>query len=140
VVARETLTAPWRDLARVYRRLEARCEIRGGRFVAGFSGEQFALPHAVEQLRHVRRSPVSRRPLVIAAADPLNLAGIVTAGDRIRASARTRIAYVDGVPVAVRETDVVRPLVPLDPAVAAEVMRALKSSARAGRLAHPVSA
>src|SRR5207253_197604 len=78
VLARETIAAPWRDLMRVYRRLEARGEIRGGRFVSGMSGEQFALPRAVERLREVRRMPADGRVLAISAADPLNLAGIVT--------------------------------------------------------------
>jgi ATP-dependent helicase Lhr and Lhr-like helicase len=125
VLAREALAAPWRDLARVYRRLEARGEIRGGRFVAGMSGEQFALPRAVERLREVRRSSPPLQTIVITAADPLNLAGIVTAGERVRASRRTRIAYRAGVPVALREADVVRPLAPLDAESLAEVTRVL---------------
>ena len=85
VLAREALAAPWRELARVYRRLEARGEIRGGRFVSGMSGEQFALPRAVERLREVRRTPADGRLLTISTADPLNLVGIVTAGERVRA-------------------------------------------------------
>jgi ATP-dependent Lhr-like helicase len=101
LLAREALAAPWRDLARVCRRLEARGEIRAGRFVSGMSGEQFALPRAVERLREVRRTPAAGRPIEISAADPLNLAGIVTAGDRIRAAGRTRVIYRDGVPVDV---------------------------------------
>ena len=131
VLAREALAAPWRDLARIYRRLEARGEIRGGRFVAGMSGEQFALPRAVERLREVRRSPPAPQTIVITAADPLNLAGIVTAGERIRASRRTRIAYRAGVPVALREADVVRALAPLDTETLAEVTRALTSQRQA---------
>jgi ATP-dependent Lhr-like helicase len=127
--------APWRDLVRVYRRLEARGEIRGGRFVAGMAGEQFALPRAVERLREVRRTPPDGRVLGIAAADPLNLAGIVTAGERLRASARTRVAYRDGVPVAVREGDVTRPLVPLDPSWAPAVAQALARPRRSTVLA-----
>src|SRR3954469_2095588 len=107
LLAREPLAAPWRDLARVYRRLEARGEIRGGRFVAGMSGEQFALPRAVERLREVRRSPADARDLEISAADPLNLAGIITTGDRVRASSRTRIVYRAGAPIAVHERDAI---------------------------------
>jgi ATP-dependent Lhr-like helicase len=126
LLAREANAAPWRDLARVYRRLEARGEIRGGRFVSGMSGEQFALPLAVERLREVRRTANDGRVLAISAADPLNLAGIITAGDRIRATGRTRIVYRDGVPLAVREGDVVRELVPIDPAAATDVARALR--------------
>ncbi|HVD93911.1 MAG TPA: DEAD/DEAH box helicase [Vicinamibacterales bacterium] len=125
VIARESTAAAWRDLARVYRRLEARGEIRGGRFVSGMSGEQFALPRAIERLREVRRTPVDGRFVVISTADPLNLAGVVTAGDRIRAAARNRLLYRDGVPQAVREGDFVRELAPVDPSIAAEISRAL---------------
>src|SRR5205823_10310775 len=100
LLTRETGLAPWRELARVYRRLEARGEIRGGRFVTGMSGEQFALPDAIERLREVRRSPRDGRCLVVSAADPLNLAGIVTSGERVRAVAASRLVYRDGVPLA----------------------------------------
>jgi ATP-dependent Lhr-like helicase len=101
LLAREAVAAPWRDLVRVCRRLEARGEIRGGRFVSGMSGEQFALPRAVERLREVRRTRPSGRPIAISAADPLNLAGIVTAGERVRAAGRTHLVYQDGVLVDV---------------------------------------
>jgi ATP-dependent Lhr-like helicase len=94
LLARETLAPPWRELLRALRRLEARGEIRGGRFVAGFMGEQFARPEAVELLRSVRRGPPLRRPLQVAAADPLNLAGIVTPGPRVSALAATRVDVV----------------------------------------------
>ncbi|HUP60804.1 MAG TPA: DEAD/DEAH box helicase [Thermoanaerobaculia bacterium] len=110
LAAREPNAAPWRDLARVYRRLEARGEIRGGRFVTGMSGEQFALPEAVEQLRETRRSHPDGALIVISAADPLNLTGILTAGERVRAVAANRIAYRDGVAVSVLEGDYLRPL------------------------------
>jgi ATP-dependent Lhr-like helicase len=132
LLVRETLAPPWRDLTRVYRRLEARGEIRGGRFVAGMAGEQFALPRAVERLREVRRTPADGRLLVVSTADPLNLAGIVTAGDRLRAAARNRVLYRDGVPLAIREGDFVRELAPIDPAIAADVSRALSRRARTG--------
>jgi len=111
VLGREANVLPWRELARVYRRLEARGEIRGGRFVNGLSGEQFAMPDAVERLREIRRTPADGRPHVISAADPLNLAGIVTTGERVRAIASSRIAYRDGVPLAALEGEYVRPLV-----------------------------
>ena len=103
LLTRESNAVPWRDLTRVYRRLEARGELRGGRFVSGMSGEQFALPEAVERLRAIRRMTATGKILTISAADPLNLVGIVTAGERIRAAARTRIAYRDGVAVSVQE-------------------------------------
>jgi ATP-dependent Lhr-like helicase len=125
LLTRETNAAPWRELARACRRLEARGEIRGGRFVTGMSGEQFALPEAVEQLRETRRIPTDGSLVAISAADPMNLAGIVTAGDRIRAARRSRIVYRDGVPLAVIEQGLVRELAPFDAQLAAEVARAL---------------
>jgi len=103
VVTREALLVPWRDLLRVYRRLEARGEIRGGRFVGGFSGEQYALPEAVGLLRSVRRQERSGALVTLSGADPLNLAGIITPGDAVAALATNRILYRDGIPVAVRE-------------------------------------
>ena len=124
LLAREANVAPWRELTRAYRRLEARGEIRGGRFVSGMSGEQFALPEAIERMREIRRTPPNGRCLVISAADPLNLAGIVTAGERVRAVTATRVAYRDGVPLAAMEGDYVRPLIAeieVAPALAAEV-------------------
>jgi ATP-dependent Lhr-like helicase len=125
VLTREASASPWRVLARVYRTLEARGEIRGGRFVNGLAGEQFALPDAVERLREVRRTPPADRVTVISAADPLNLAGIVTAGDRVAASTYTRMAYRNGVPMAVLEGDYIRPLAEMDAAIAADVASAL---------------
>jgi ATP-dependent helicase Lhr and Lhr-like helicase len=126
LLVRENIAAPWRELARVYRRLEARGEIRGGRFVAGMSGEQFAMPRAIERLREVRRAPADGRLMAISTADPLNLSGIVTSGDRIRVTARNRVAYRDGVPVAVMEGGVVRPLVAVEPSALAEISVALR--------------
>jgi ATP-dependent Lhr-like helicase len=118
LLTREPNAAPWRDLARVYRRLEARGEIRGGRFVTGMSGEQFALPEAVTHLREIRRTPIDGHLTVISACDPLNLIGILTTTDRIRAVAGTRIAYRDGIPVSVMEGDFLRPLAEPDLEVA----------------------
>ena len=91
---------PWRDLLRVYRRLEARGEIRGGRFVAGFSGEQFALPEAVGMLREVRRKAGSGAWVSLSGADPLNLVGILTPGPKLAALTGNRLLYRDGLPVA----------------------------------------
>jgi ATP-dependent Lhr-like helicase len=105
VLAREANVAPWRELTRVYRRLEARGEIRGGRFVSGMSGEQYALDGAIERLREIRRTPPTGACLVISAADPLNLAGIVTAGERVRAVAGTKVAYQNGVPIPLPDSD-----------------------------------
>jgi ATP-dependent Lhr-like helicase len=89
----------WRDLLRVYRRLESRGEIRGGRFVAGFSGEQYALPDAVGMLRTARRKPESGDLVSISGADPLNLIGILTPGPKLAALSGNRLLYRDGVPV-----------------------------------------
>jgi ATP-dependent Lhr-like helicase len=125
MMTREPNAQPWRVLARVYRTLEARGEIRGGRFVAGMSGEQFALPEAIERLREIRRTPPNNQVTVISAADPLNLAGIVTAGDRVPAVTATRVAYRNGVPVAVLEGDYIRPLAEVDHGIAADVASAL---------------
>jgi len=127
LLTRENVTASWGELTRVYRRLEARGEIRGGHFVSGMSGEQFAMARAIERLREVRRSAADGRVLVVGTADPLNLAGIVTSGDRIRAATRNRIAYIDGVPVAVLEGGEVRSLVALDSSRMNEVTVALRA-------------
>jgi ATP-dependent Lhr-like helicase len=125
LLTREANAAPWRDLTRVYRRLEARGEIRGGRFVAGMSGEQFATPEAIERMREVRRTRADRRLTIVSTADPLNLVGIVTPGERLRTAIRNRIAYRDGVPLAVMEGEDMRELTPLDPSTRLEVARAL---------------
>jgi ATP-dependent Lhr-like helicase len=103
LVARESLLAPWRDILRAYRRLEARGDIRGGRFVGGFSGEQYALTEAVGLLRAVRREECRGELVALSGADPLNLAGIVTPGDTVAALATTRVLYRDGIPIAVKE-------------------------------------
>jgi ATP-dependent helicase Lhr and Lhr-like helicase len=95
---------PWRDLLRCYRRLEARGEIRGGRFVAGFSGEQFALPDAVGALREVRRHArqgAEVAEVALSGADPLNLVGILTPGARLAALTGNRLLFRDGLPLAV---------------------------------------
>ncbi|HSR40814.1 MAG TPA: helicase-related protein, partial [Longimicrobiales bacterium] len=110
VLAREPLSPPWRDLVRALRRMEARGEVRGGRFVAGFSGEQFALPEAVTELRKVRKEPPAGELVAVSAADPLNLTGIVTPGERVPAIMGTRIGLRDGVPVRVLEGDELRTL------------------------------
>jgi ATP-dependent helicase Lhr and Lhr-like helicase len=125
LVAREPNAAPWRELSRVYRRLEARGEIRGGRFVSGMSGEQFALAEAVERLREIRREGPDGRLVIINAVDPLNLTGILTASERVRAVATNRIAYRDGVPVSVMEGDYLRPLADIDATIAMEAAAAL---------------
>src|SRR6202034_2475541 len=95
MVARETMAAGWRELLIALRRLEDQGEIRGGRFVSGFLGEQFALPVAVESLRASARQPVSGEVVTISAADPLNLVGILIPGDRVSSSSGKAITLVD---------------------------------------------
>jgi len=116
---------PWRDLLRVFWRLEARGEIRGGRFVSGMQGEQFALAGAIERLRSVRRNAPDGALLGIGAADPLNLTGIVLPGARVSPLASGRILFRDGLPLAVREAREVRMLVDLEPAEAWRARNAL---------------
>ena len=106
LLARERMAPRWRDLVRIYRRLEARGEIRGGRFVSGFVGEQFALPDAVTELRETHRAPVMGVLEVVSACDPLNLVGIVTPGERVPAQPGNRVVFRDGVPVASLERGV----------------------------------
>ncbi|MGE5291615.1 MAG: DEAD/DEAH box helicase [Micromonosporaceae bacterium] len=96
LVVRENLAVPWREVLWAFRRMEARGTIRGGRFVSGFSGEQFALPEAVDLLRSVRKLQRAGERITISAADPLNLAGIVLPGPRIPALPANSVTYVDG--------------------------------------------
>ena len=100
LLVRETNAPRWRDLVRVYRRAEARGEIRGGRFVANFVGEQYAIPEAVERLRTMRRTDRDDRFIVLSACDPLNLAGITSPGARVPALLDNKVVYRNGVPVA----------------------------------------
>jgi ATP-dependent Lhr-like helicase len=106
---------PWRDMLMCCRRLEARGEIRGGRFIAGFSGEQFATPEAVGLLREVRRKAPSGTYVSLSAADPLNLIGILTPGARLASLAGNRLLYRDGLPIATLAADAVQFLEDLPP-------------------------
>lgn len=103
LLARESRLPVWRELAAFYRRLEARGEIRGGRFVSGFGGEQFALPDAVGQLRAVRKQEKSGEFVALSAADPLNLVGIVTPDARVAAITPNRVLFRDGLAIAALE-------------------------------------
>ncbi|HEY0781903.1 MAG TPA: ATP-dependent DNA helicase, partial [Thermoanaerobaculia bacterium] len=134
LVERESLLPPWRDLLAVFRRLEARGEIRGGRFVSGFAGEQYALPEAVGRLRALRKEARRGTLVSVSAADPLNLVGIATPGDRLPALAGNRLLYRDGEPIAVREGRVTRFLVELDPAERWQAESALVRRSVAPRL------
>jgi ATP-dependent Lhr-like helicase len=103
MLPRETQLPPWRELVRIYRRLEARGEIRGGRFVAGFGGEQFAASDAVGRLRAVRKMEKIDEMIVLSAADPLNLVGILTPEARVPAIYSNRVLLQDGLPIAALE-------------------------------------
>src|SRR6185503_3367140 len=110
MLQRESALPPWRDLVRVYRRLEARGEIRGGRFVAGFGGEQFAAADAVGRLRAVRKMERIDELVVLSAADPLNLVGVLTPQARVASVYRNKLLLKDGLPIAALEAGELRRL------------------------------
>jgi ATP-dependent Lhr-like helicase len=125
LLERETLGASWYELGRIYRRWEARGEIRGGYFIGGISGEQFALPEAIGLLRSIRKTPLKGELITLSAADPLNLQGILTPGPRIAALTANRILFRDGLPIAALEAGEVRELA--DAAISdLEIERALR--------------
>ena len=97
LLERETTVPRWRELLQFLRRMEARGEVRGGRFVSGFGGEQFALPAALESLREARRAGIKLESVTVAAADPLNLIGVVIPGERIAAVAGNRVTFDEAV-------------------------------------------
>jgi ATP-dependent Lhr-like helicase len=103
LLPRESNLPPWRELLMAFRRLEDRGEIRGGRFVDGFLGEQFALPVAVESVRAMRGLPLSGEMVTLSAADPLNLIGILVPGERVPAISGRIVRYQDGIPVSTSE-------------------------------------
>jgi len=135
LLQRETNLPPWRELVRVYRRLEARGEIRGGRFVAGFGGEQFALTEAVGRLRAVRKMEKIEEMALLSAADPLNLVGILTPEARVPAIHTNRILLRDGLPIAALEGGEVRRLAATE--LNDEALRAMLARRS---LRHPLSA
>jgi ATP-dependent Lhr-like helicase len=104
LLAREPMAPRWRELVRILRRWEARGEVRGGRFVAGFVGEQFALPEAVELLRRVKNTEPTGQLVVVSACDPLNVVGILTPGERVPAVLGNRVVFRDGVPLGSLES------------------------------------
>jgi ATP-dependent Lhr-like helicase len=105
LLARETTMPKWRDLVAMFRRLEARGVVRGGRFATGFQGEQFALPEAVESLREARRQNRQQGAITVAAADPMNLVGIVVPGERPTAIAGRTVLFTDGVFLSATEAN-----------------------------------
>jgi len=108
LLERESLPVTWNELGRVYRRWEARGEIRGGYFVGGVSGEQFALPEAIGLLRSIRKTSPNNELIMLSAADPLNLQGILTPGPRVAALTSNRILFRDGLPLAALEAGEIR--------------------------------
>jgi ATP-dependent Lhr-like helicase len=127
LLARESLAPPWRDMLRIYRRLEMRGEIRGGRFVGGVAGEQYALPEAVELLRQHRDPPENDEWVVISAADPLNLVGIITPAARVPATRGNRVLFLNGRPIAAREAKAIRWLTDVDEATRLRAERLLRA-------------
>jgi ATP-dependent Lhr-like helicase len=110
LLERESFSVTWYELGRIYRRWEARGEIRGGYFVGGVSGEQFALPEAIGLLRSIRKSSSNSELITLSAADPLNLQGILTPGTRIPAFTANRVLFRDGLPIAALESREIRKL------------------------------
>src|SRR5262249_20437794 len=110
LLERESFAITWYELGRIYRRWEARGEIRGGYFVGGISGEQFALPEAIGLLRSIRKVPTSGELVALSGADPLNLQGFLTPGPRISALTGNRILFLDGLPIAALEAGETRKL------------------------------
>src|SRR5438876_518194 len=110
LLEREIFGVTWYELGRIYRRWEARGEIRGGYFVGGISGEQFALPEAIGLLRSIRKASPKNELITLSAADPLNLQGILTPGPRIAAVTSNRILFRDGLPIAALEAGETRKL------------------------------
>ncbi|MBT2322354.1 DEAD/DEAH box helicase [Variovorax paradoxus] len=119
---------PWRDLVRTCRRLEARGDIRGGRFIAGLSGEQFALPEAIGLMRQMRRRPLDGSLVCLSASDPANLLGTILPGAKVPRVVGSRVLYRDGVPIATSVADQVEILVSLDAAEKSAALRELSLS------------
>jgi len=136
LLEREDGLPPWRDLYYVLRRLEARGEVRGGRFVSGFSGEQFALPEAAAALRRIAKAPLGERAC-ISAVDPLNLVGILTPGDKVPRLPGNRLLFENGAPIAVHSGGEVRYLVTLADAAQWEVRNLLIRRQRPAHYVEP---
>ncbi|HEV8314909.1 MAG TPA: ATP-dependent DNA helicase, partial [Burkholderiaceae bacterium] len=136
LLEREAGLPPWRDLHYVYRRLEARGEVRGGRFVTGFAGEQFALPDAAAALRKTAKSEGHER-VSLSAVDPLNLAGIITPGEKVPRLPGNRLLFENGVPIAVQSGGELRYLTALGAGAQWEVKNLLIRKQRPGSYHEP---
>jgi ATP-dependent Lhr-like helicase len=108
LLARESFPIRWREMLVTLRRLEDRGEVRGGRFIDGFLGEQFALPMAVESVRAARKTPSSGEQVTVSAADPLNLVGIIVPGERLAANSGRTVTYRDGAATTEIESPIAR--------------------------------
>ncbi|MBC5785739.1 DEAD/DEAH box helicase [Ramlibacter sp. USB13] len=139
LLEREDGLPPWREIYYVLRRLEARGEVRGGRFVSGFSGEQFALPEAAAALRKTAQAPGHER-VAVSGVDPLNLAGIVTPGDKLPRLPGNRVLFEGGVPVAVQSGGEVRYLRELAPPAQWEIQKLLVRRQQPASFMEPGSA
>jgi ATP-dependent Lhr-like helicase len=115
LLERESFPVTWYELGRIYRRWEARGEIRGGYFVGEVSGEQFALPEAIGLLRSIRKTSPDGQLIALSAADPLNLQGVLTPGPRIAALTANRILFLDGLPIAALEAGEIRKFATANP-------------------------
>jgi ATP-dependent Lhr-like helicase len=115
LLERENLSVTWYELGRIYRRWEARGEIRGGYFVGGIGGEQFALPEAIGMLRSIRKASPNGELITLSAADPLNLQGVLTPGPRIAALTANRVLFLDGLPIAALEAGEIHKLATANP-------------------------
>lgn len=130
---------PWRELLRVYQRLEARGELRGGRFIDGLSGQQFALPEAVAALRQVRARPPDGALVCVGGSDPLNLAGTLLVGDKIPRLPGSRVLYRDGIQIAFRIGTDITWIQEADTETTATGIRLLRGHAVQARIAARVS-
>lgn len=126
MLAREPMAPRWRDLLYAYRRMEARGEIRGGRFVASYIGEQFALPEAVEALRKLKRDKNEPQMVEISACDPLNIVGILTPGHRVPSIFGNKIAFKAGVPILSLEGGELRVITQADEQTMAQAKRLME--------------
>jgi ATP-dependent helicase Lhr and Lhr-like helicase len=131
IAEKESLSVPWYELIRVFRRYEARGEVRGGYFVGGLSGEQFARPEAIGLMRSIRKTTPQGELIAISAADPLNLSGVLTPGPRIGAVTAHRILLRDGVPIAALKAG---ELITLDSQIE-KPERSIEGALRVGKMA-----
>jgi ATP-dependent Lhr-like helicase len=130
LMAREDCAPSWYELRPILRRMEARGEIHGGRFVSGVSGEQYALPEAVESLRHIRENKPQPQAVYLSAVDPLNLIGILTPGPRVTATVSNAVAYLGGQCAGHRQGTEIW----IDPKLDPETVRMIERTLKSGKI------